>query len=606
MSTQKKRVVIYARISKDEGQSADSIAYQVEKCKAEIAKHSDWALLTSFGDGGVVADVGYKRDTRNRPGYQSLLAGLPENSQESAAFDVLIFHRLDRLQVRISYLTDFTRVAQKHKVLLVAANGAWNSTMPAADTQAALSSYVGTSEKDAIRERTRDSLWRSAREGRNAGGCPYGYRSVPKDPNYPKDSPKYLELRPDHARVVRRIFRDYAGGTSAAELAWTLNAEKVPSPGARWYERPVPTGKVDRRTRGRDGKWTTTSILSIIDNPAYIGERRYGARENVWLDDQDVAARAVASARQQEKGAAPIKVAVPPILTGPDRKLWDKALARREAQRHKYFKDRRPGRSAKAGRAVILATICAECGRPYTSAGSYPASKKHPDGPRISKLACSGHMSCGTGKSAKAGVPRQAGKKCDNTVRVRADILHARVLGKLRAALTTDPAHRKWAADVAAAAKRRSRKPPAAEVDGLRAALPAAIKERDNLRAHLRKYAPGEDPALEADYERARAEVARIESALADRPGRPVADVTAAIPARMADLARRLDRLMADLPGHPDLAERARAALLDLVGPVRIARAPNGGPVGRFSLSPAVLVRGMECPGQELNLRPAA
>jgi site-specific DNA recombinase len=87
-------------------------------------------------------------------------------------------------------------------------------------------------------------------QGVPTGPAPYGYRYVGG-----KRSGGTLEVDPETAPIVRRIFKLYADGDhSAATIADTLNAEGVP---------------VSAISKGR---WMGDSIAQLLQNIAYIGK----------------------------------------------------------------------------------------------------------------------------------------------------------------------------------------------------------------------------------------------------------------------------------------------------------------------------------------------
>ena len=90
------------------------------------------------------------------------------------------------------------------------------------------------------------------RDGRRAGGLPYGYAPV-------LGKPGEMVIVEEQAEIVRRIFREYAGGSSAHTICAKLNAECIPSP--------------------RGGVWGTSTINGhritangILHNQVYIGK----------------------------------------------------------------------------------------------------------------------------------------------------------------------------------------------------------------------------------------------------------------------------------------------------------------------------------------------
>jgi hypothetical protein len=91
------------------------------------------------------------------------------------------------------------------------------------------------------------------------------------------DGAKALAIVEAEAKIVRRIFREYAAGTSPREIAARLNSDGIPSPGASWNRNGSGQGKRS------DGKWQSTAIhghalrgTGILNNPRYAGRIEWG------------------------------------------------------------------------------------------------------------------------------------------------------------------------------------------------------------------------------------------------------------------------------------------------------------------------------------------
>jgi site-specific DNA recombinase len=103
-----------------------------------------------------------------------------------------------------------------------------------------------------------------ALQGFHTGGRCFGYRSVPIEDQTRTDTygrPQIvgvkLEVHPEQAVIVRRIFADYAAGDSITTIAKRLNAEGVPS--------PAPY-------RGqRHPSWAPSAISVMLHNDRYSG-----------------------------------------------------------------------------------------------------------------------------------------------------------------------------------------------------------------------------------------------------------------------------------------------------------------------------------------------
>jgi site-specific DNA recombinase len=90
------------------------------------------------------------------------------------------------------------------------------------------------------------------RDGRHPGGKAYGYRPI-------AGKPGELEIVPNEADVVRRIFREYVvDGDRARAIATRLNAELVPPPRGRWWRVSTIGGHTKRKT-------------GILQNELYCG-----------------------------------------------------------------------------------------------------------------------------------------------------------------------------------------------------------------------------------------------------------------------------------------------------------------------------------------------
>ncbi len=94
------------------------------------------------------------------------------------------------------------------------------------------------------------------------GGRCFGYRSVRG-----ADEAIRLEINPDEAAIVRRLFEMYAGGLSLKRIAWQLNAEHVQSPQPQ-------KGRLSR-------SWCVSSVRHILRNRRYVGKIVWNTRRKI-------------------------------------------------------------------------------------------------------------------------------------------------------------------------------------------------------------------------------------------------------------------------------------------------------------------------------------
>jgi site-specific DNA recombinase len=79
------------------------------------------------------------------------------------------------------------------------------------------------------------------RDGRHAGGAIYGYRSVPGKSGE-------LEIVPEQAEIIRRIFREYIAGDVPWAIAGRLNGNGVPAPRKSYWRASTINGHAKRKT----------------------------------------------------------------------------------------------------------------------------------------------------------------------------------------------------------------------------------------------------------------------------------------------------------------------------------------------------------------------
>jgi site-specific DNA recombinase len=264
------KAAIYGRVSKDEDNS-DSVAVQLRACR-ELAKQRGLTVVAEHEDDGI---SGWS--TGNRPGFQALM-----QAARAGQIDVILFRDIERL-ARGPDLPVVCRQLEFHRCALLGLDKS-DSSDASFRMRIGLSAIMSSEMIEKVRVLTRGALQDRAREGHSTGGAAYGYRSAPIDPANP-DGRRHLVIEETEACVVRRIFEWYADGVSPRKIAARLNAEGVPSPGARWK----------RTVRRRDGKWLASAVhgdvmrgSGILNNARYVGRIAYGRRQFVKNPDTGV------------------------------------------------------------------------------------------------------------------------------------------------------------------------------------------------------------------------------------------------------------------------------------------------------------------------------
>ena len=162
---------------------------------------------------------------------------------------------------------------------------------------------MSESERRHVQLRVRAAMDAQVRnEGRHQGGrAPYGYVVVDGGPHpHPRKAAEGLRLRvlqldPDAAVVVGRIFAEYLASHTDREIATALNRDGITCPSAR---RPAQ----NQHRRG-DG-WEASTVRAILENPRYTGYAVFGrwTKHDVLLDPDDVAAGHAVRFRRADPG----------------------------------------------------------------------------------------------------------------------------------------------------------------------------------------------------------------------------------------------------------------------------------------------------------------
>jgi site-specific DNA recombinase len=329
------RAAIYARFSTELQQEA-SIDDQVRNARALIEGRG-WQV------GEIYADRARSGATTLRSGYQKMLTDSRRN-----AFDVVVCEGLDRLSRDQETIAGLYKTLQFQGIAIVTcAEG------EVSEIHVGLKGTMNALFLKDLALKTHRGLEGRVRKGRSGGGRAYGYdvKRVLKDDG---EADRGLRtINEDEAAIVRRIFRDFAGGHSPKAIARALNVEGVPGPNGKAWRDTTIRGHATRRT----GILRNDLYQGLIvwNRQRYVRDPRTGNRvsranpETLWIR-QDV-----------------------PELRIVDPDLWNKVQVRLEGVRqsplsvnirkHAFWEQRRP-RHLLTGIA-----FCHACGGPLASVG---------------------------------------------------------------------------------------------------------------------------------------------------------------------------------------------------------------------------------------------
>ncbi len=219
------RVALYVRYSSDIQRDA-SIEDQFRLCH-ERAEREGWHVVETYSDRAVSGASLIRR------GIQTLLGDATRG-----IFDIVLAEALDRIS------RDQEDVAGVYKRLSFA--GIKIVTLSEGEISHLHVGLEGTMNalflKD-LADKTRRGIRGRVEQGKSGGGLCYGYRAVTKLDARGEPIRGERTIDEAEARIICRIFREFATGMSPRAIARALNAEHIAGP-AGWdmdgYHDPRP------------------------------------------------------------------------------------------------------------------------------------------------------------------------------------------------------------------------------------------------------------------------------------------------------------------------------------------------------------------------------
>ena len=233
------QTAIYCRVSTEE-QATEGFSIHAQKDKlTKYANINDWDIVDYYIDDGISG-----KNLTERPEVSRLI----EDVKKGKIKNVLIY-KLDRLTRSVKDLIYLIELFDKN-------NCTFNSQTEKIDTSNAVGrmfvkiiGIFAEFERENLAERVTLGYEQKTREGNytNCNGV-FGY-------DYIVGKGK-LKINKNEAEYVRKIYNWYLEGESMLKIAKKLKDLNVPTK--------------------RGGHWNQSTIYSILTNPLYIGNIRYG------------------------------------------------------------------------------------------------------------------------------------------------------------------------------------------------------------------------------------------------------------------------------------------------------------------------------------------
>ncbi|MCS6306003.1 MAG: recombinase family protein [Nitrospira sp.] len=516
-------VALYARFS-SENQREQSITDQFRACEDYVVRHSDWVITHRYKDEAISGT----HDARGRAGYRLML-----DDAKARAFDALVVFDLSRLS-RDSVETEQTRRRLVHwGIRLIAIGDGVDSQNEGHELMSGFKGLMNQQFLKDLARHVRRGMAGQVLKGYHGGGRTYGYRLVPeyhpteKDPyGQPQRIGSRLEIDPEQARVVQRIFQEFVEGVSPVKIVERLNAEGVPPPGVAFRRRSMlkPT-------------WCASALygnprfgLGLLNCHTYKGELIWG--KSKWPKDPDTKRKRRLLCDESEWIRTPAE-----HLRIIDDTLWGRVKERQAsinqasaAIRTALHANARTGRRPKYLFSGLL--TCGMCGRKFIVISP-------------TEYACSGWKYRGL-------------SVCQNTIKVSRQVVESRLLSAIQHDLFTEEGFAIVKQEVARLLAERRRQTP--DISQAKARLTKVEQEITNLVEAVKlgvvtSSTKAELVKLEAEQQRLQDTLKRTQSK-ADQ-------VTAFLP----DVIRRFKAAVENLATVTQHSvDKTRGILRDLMG----------------------------------------
>ena len=496
------RCALYARYSSDQ-QRAASIEDQFRVCR-EHAEREGWKITGAYRDAAISGD-----SVILRPGIQGIL-----EDARRGAFEIVVAEALDRVS------RDQADVATLYKHLRFA--GVMIVTLAEGEITELHVGLKGTMNALFLKDlaaKTHRGLRGRVEAGKSGGGICYGYDVVRLHDDAGEPIRGERRINEAEVEIVRRIFREFAQGTSPRAIARRLNDEGIPGAKGRLWTDSVLRGHAKRGT-------------GLLNNELYIGRLVWNRQR--FMKNPDTGKR-VARVNPPEEW---IVTEVPEVRILDD-ELWQAAKARQGEISKKYATAIAATRAAQAAnrlnsthRPRYLLSGLLECG---VCGGSY--AKRGQD-----RYGCSNHVMSGS---------------CSNSRGIRRVEIEERVMAGLREKL------------MAPEAAAEAMKAYAEETNRLNQERRASgVTDRKELAGIEKKIASMLDAIEEGGYVRGMSDRLRELEARQDEINARLSAAPVDIPdihPNIADIYRRRVARLANALDHPEDRDAAATAIRGLI-----------------------------------------
>jgi site-specific DNA recombinase len=200
------RAVGYVRVSSDK-QALGGVSLEAQTARVEAMATVQGVELAE-----VIIDAGESAKSLSRPGMTRLLAMI-----EAKDVKTVIVAKLDRLTRSVRDLAELLERFERRGVALVSVSESLDTGTAAGRLVLNVMMSVAQWEREAIGERTRETLRHKKASGLRVGGIPFGFQLA--------SDGRTLEPNAAETRLLERVRSSRSAGHSLRKIAETLNQQ---------------------------------------------------------------------------------------------------------------------------------------------------------------------------------------------------------------------------------------------------------------------------------------------------------------------------------------------------------------------------------------------
>ncbi len=261
MQSTKNMTAIYGRLSVEDNnhESGDSLQNQITYLEEFVEKNREELQLT-----GIYIDNGATGTNFERSGWQAMIADI--KSGKVHCIVVKDFSRIGRNYIEVGNYLE--KIFPFLNVRVISVNDGFDSKKQTFENNLLMNSLTNIVNEYYARDISRKVLQAKKVMQSNgeytSGIYPYGYRRS-------RENKRKMEVDPEAAVVVQKIFRMRISGKSCSWIAKYLNDLAIASPGLYRYMKGGQSFE-----KCRESKWKAENVSGILVNPVYLGHTVQG------------------------------------------------------------------------------------------------------------------------------------------------------------------------------------------------------------------------------------------------------------------------------------------------------------------------------------------